>query len=85
MRNAIATLGMIVSLGCALVGFVWMARIIADQWGAAMGMVAVLFFPATASLMPWYAGVVLGNWWPLALMWGGAFVGKIFAELLKTE
>ncbi len=85
MKNAIAILGTIVFWGCALVGFVWMARIIADQWGAAMGMVAVLFFPATASLMPWYAGVVLGNWWPLALIWGGAFVGTICADLLKVK
>ena len=77
MKRLIGILGMLISLGCVIVGFIWIVRIIVDQWGPAMGGIAVLVFPATLAFMPWYAGLVLGNWWVIALIWGGCLAGTM--------
>lgn len=84
MKRFIGFLGILISVVCVIVGFVWSVRIIVDQWGVSMGGIAVLAFPATLTLMPWYAGFVLGNWWLLALIWGGGFVGGLGQDLVKN-
>jgi CBS-domain-containing membrane protein len=81
--TAVGCLGAVIGIGCVIVGFVWSVRIIVDQWGIPMGGVAVLVFPATLAIMPWYAGLVLGNWWLLALVWGGGLVGQIFGSMAQ--
>jgi apolipoprotein N-acyltransferase len=55
--TAIGCLGALVGVGCVIVGFVWCVRIIVDRWGVPMGGIAVLVFPATLAIMPWYAGL----------------------------
>jgi hypothetical protein len=81
--TAVGCLGALVGFGCVIVGFVWCVRIIVDQWGLPMGGVSVLMFPATLAIMPWYAGLVLGNWWLIALVWGGGLAGQIGSAIMQ--
>ncbi|GAB4306296.1 MAG: hypothetical protein Fur0025_48300 [Oscillatoriaceae cyanobacterium] len=81
--TAVGCLGALVGFGCLIVGMVWILRIIVEQWGVQMGGISILLFPATLAIMPWYVGFVLGNWWSLALLWGGILVSNIFVEMLK--
>ncbi len=52
-----------------------------------MGAISILMLPATLAIMPWYASLVLGNWWLLALIWGGVsvvlLVGLIGSDMAK--
>ncbi|WP_254565406.1 hypothetical protein [Oscillatoria sp. HE19RPO] len=80
----VGILGILISAVSVIVGVIWTLRIIGDQWGTAMALLGVLFFPATFSLLPWYVGLVLGNWGPLALLWGGVFAMGICQALLET-
>lgn len=50
-----------------------------------MGTIAVLFFPATLTFMPWYSGLVLENWWILALVWAGFIAGQVFGAIINTD
>ena len=81
--TAVGALGALAGIVCMIVGFVWSVRIIIDQWGVPMGGVSVLMFPATLAIMPWYTGFVLGNWWLLALVWGGGLVGQIGSAMIQ--
>lgn len=86
MRTLFFGLVTLVGVGCVIcviVGFVWTVRIVIDQWGVPMGGVSVLFFPATLSIVPWYLGFVLENWWPLALIWGGSLVGRVSFSIIE--
>lgn len=86
-KNGLVTilgfLGALVSIGCIIIGFIQSVQIIVDQWGVPMAGVSILVFPATLAIMPWYSGFVLGNWWILALVWGGAFLSMISQEMTK--
>ena len=68
-----------------IIGFIQSLQIIVDQWGVPMGTIAVLFFPATLTFMPWYSGLVLENWWILALVWGGFIAGQVFGAIINTD
>ena len=75
----VGLLSLILSFGCMINGFVQSLQLVVDQWGVPMGGVAVLMFPVTLSFMPWYAGLVLDNWWILAFSWGG-FLGLAISQ-----
>lgn len=47
-------------------------------WGAVVG---VMLAPFTFLLVPWYAGIALGHWLPLAVGYGSVAVGLVFVRL----
>lgn len=47
----------------------------AGFWGFVIGFFVA---PITFVAAPWYAGLVLGNWFPLLIGYGGGIVALIF-------
>ncbi|NCQ94778.1 MAG: hypothetical protein EWV75_12755 [Microcystis wesenbergii Mw_QC_S_20081001_S30D] len=81
--TAVGGLGALVGFGCMIVGNIWSVRIVFDEWGVPMGAISILMLPATLAIMPWYASLVLGNWWLLALIWGGGLLVSIGSDMAK--
>lgn len=45
--------------------------IVADHLGRIVAIIGLVIFPALLYLAPFYAGIAEGNWFPLALSFGG--------------
>ena len=58
-------------------GFILCAGIIHVKFGFLGALVAFIIFPFTFALVPWYAGIADGNWFPLALNYGSVLAGGV--------
>lgn len=62
-------------------GFAICLGIVADKFGTIGGAIALILFPFTLTLAPFYAGFANGNWLPLALVYGSGIVGTILVAI----
>ena len=81
MRTAIAWgltgAGIIAGGVFGLWGFILdlaVVRHVAGLWGVVGG---VVLFPLTYVVVPWYAAIAWGNWFPLLIGYGGVLAGGI--------
>lgn len=58
-------------------GFLLNLAIIGQAAGFWGFVAAFTIFPVTYIATPWYAGVALGNWFPLLVCYGGVIVAAI--------
>lgn len=58
-------------------GFFLCMGIIFAKLGFVGAVVAFFVFPLTISLAPWYAGLIDGNWQPLAVIYGSAIAAAV--------
>jgi len=70
-------LGGIVWFVCGMWGFILSVIIVWSLLGPLVVILAVIFFPTTFLIVPWYAGFGLGEWSPLILSYGGVGIGII--------
>jgi hypothetical protein len=75
------------ALGLALAAIVasWAVfldlAILYETHGFWSGLVGLVLAPITFIVVPWYAGIALGNWLPLGVGYGSVVVGIMFARL----
>jgi hypothetical protein len=55
--------------------------ILYETHGFWSGLVGLVLAPITFVVVPWYAGIALGEWLPLAVGYGSVGVGIVFARL----
>lgn len=53
-------------------------------WGFIGGVAAILFFPLTLALAPWYALIALSNPIPLIITYPAGFLGMIIMAVGRT-
>jgi hypothetical protein len=58
-------------------GLIICLRIVADTLGTVMAIVSLFLLPALLSIAPWYQGLWHGDWFPLALIYGGGVIATI--------
>ena len=56
---------------CILIGFFQSVQFINNQFGLPMAAISLFLFPVTGTFIPLYAGITMGNWGIIALIWGG--------------
>ena len=70
--------GLSCGLGCLIlfVGCIWGTSlcfsIVQDAFGTLIAIISLVLFPAFFSLVPWYEGLVNGNWIALVVVYGAA-------------
>ncbi len=69
--------GILVWLVTGIWGYVLCLSIVAKAAGFWGFMAAFIFFPFTIAAAPLYSGIALGDWFPLALIYGGGVVGLV--------
>jgi len=88
-KNGLVTaLGGFVALAsgiCFLVGFFQSVQFINDQFGLPMAAISLLLFPVTATFMPLYAGITMGNWGVIAFIWGGMLGMAVGAGIMDNK
>ncbi len=52
-------------------GFFICFGIVQDALGTAVAVISLFFFPFLLVLAPWYAGLALGDWFPMVVTYGG--------------
>lgn len=81
MKSASAFAVFALGVLCALAVVVWSLTLAVPIARALVGLpgaiAAVVLFPLTLLLAPWYAGVVEGSWRLLAVAWGGGLVAVV--------
>ena len=55
--------------------------ILYETHGFWSGLVGLVLTPITFVVVPWYAGIALDTWLPLAVGYGSVGVGIVFARL----
>ena len=58
-------------LVCGLWGLSISFGIVQNALGTIVAVLSLLVAPALIALAPWYAGIALGDWFPLILVYGG--------------
>lgn len=53
------------------------ASIVHDIGGSVLVVISLLLAPFLLGLAPWYAGLFLGDWFPLLLIYGGGIAGMV--------
>ena len=62
-------------------GLVICFEIIEDLLGFALAIASLFVFPVALTLAPWYAALVSGDWFPLALVYGGGIAATILVYI----
>ena len=61
-------------------GLVICFNIVEDLLGIVVAIIGLFLFPALLGLAPWYALLAQGDWFPLALVYGGGLgAGVLYA------
>ena len=81
-------------IGAILKGLGYVAWVILGMWGFVLCLVIInhaagfwgivvgfVVFPVTFLAAPWYAGITMGNWFPLLICYGGGIIGAILVGL----
>jgi putative effector of murein hydrolase LrgA (UPF0299 family) len=63
--------GFLLFFVAGLWGLMISLQIVYELGGFVLAGIAFLLLPALLSLAPWYAGLVQGDWFPVALVYGG--------------
>lgn len=78
MRSALGVLVFGAGIACALVFGGWSmllaTRLVSELAGVWAAIVAIILFPLTLIIVPWYAVVTRGDWTPVAVGYGGIFL-----------
>lgn len=69
--------GFLIWLVAGLWGLWICASIVYSIGGSILVIFSLLLAPFLLGLAPWYAGLALGDWYPLMLVYGGGFAGMI--------
>lgn len=77
----VALIFRILSIFCMFIGSLLAYGFILKKIGFIWGTLAMIFFPVTAAVAPWYEGFVLDQWIPLILIYGGAASACIFGAV----
>ena len=68
----------IISVACIVIGGLMSYGFILHKFGFVLGILAVIFFPVTLSVVPFYEGFTKSNWIPFLFMYGGVTSACIF-------
>ena len=74
-------LAYLIFIVCGLWGFILELSIIYQAVGLWLVIVGIVLFPVTLAVAPWYALIAYGNWFPLALIYGGGIAGSIIGSI----
>ncbi|MCK4334249.1 hypothetical protein KAX06_05650 [candidate division WOR-3 bacterium] len=68
------------TIGC-VAGVVWglilTTQIVYPAIGLIGAILSIVLAPVTLLVVPWYAGLILSNWFPLVICYGGFYGGGI--------
>lgn len=67
--------GFLIWLIAGLWGLSISLNIVYDLGGYILAGISLLLAPALLGLAPWYSGLLLGDWFPLLLIYGGGIAG----------
>ena len=59
---------------CGVWGLFICFGIVKNAAGTVVAVISLFLAPALLGLAPWYAGLALGDWFPLLLTYGGGIV-----------
>ena len=74
--KAIFILAIMIYLLAGLIGLIITFGIVKQALGIVGAIIAIFLFPITLAFAPWYAGLVLDNWQPLLIIYGGGIVAS---------
>ena len=85
MGMLLRVFAVLIALGCGAWVLAGSVVYVLAQFGAIWAVVAALLAPATLLLVPLYAGVRLGYWLPVVLVYGGGVVSYSLFRLARIS
>lgn len=78
-KQVIENIGGGIIIVVCLLGLVWELAIVKALWGFWVAALALVLFPGTLALVPWYMLFAYGNYQLLIFIYGGWFLGGLLS------
>lgn len=79
--GGMAVIGYLIYIVCGLWGLFISFQIVASVFGEGIAFLSLVVAPALLAVAPLYALFSYGDWFPLAVVYGGTIVGGIFVTI----